>query len=164
MRLAWLCRALDASRRRGGEAARSRPAVQLRRASSHYRSKLYDELEALHPAAFDNSDDDACRRGTALVRRFLKTRLTKDGVKLNSDGFEMLWHDFNFSGHFYERAESYKRLQQSGVERGVRPVGAMRSCLSLLGRACGGWRRGEGSPPVTGPAGLDSGRKVDGVS
>ncbi len=76
--------------------------------SNFYRSKLYDELEALHPEAFDNSDEKACRRGTALVRRFLKTRLTKDGLRLNSDGFEMLWHDFNFSHHFYERAEKWR--------------------------------------------------------
>jgi hypothetical protein len=80
----------------------SRDLIEL---SSRYRSKLYDELEALHPEAFDNSDADACRRGTTLVRRFLKARLTKDGIRLNSDGFEMLWHDFNFSRHFYERID-----------------------------------------------------------
>jgi hypothetical protein len=76
--------------------------------SNYYRSKLYDELEVLHPEAFDNSDDEACRRGTTLVRRFLKTRLTKDGIRLNSDGFEMLWHDFNFSHHFYERTDKWR--------------------------------------------------------
>src|ERR1051325_2228472 len=46
--------------------------------SDFYRSKLYDELEAKHPEAFDNSTDEACLRGTEVMCRFLKQRLTKD--------------------------------------------------------------------------------------
>jgi hypothetical protein len=84
-------------------------ARDLIRLSSFYRSKLYDELEARHPEAFDNSDVEACRRGSDLMRRFLKKCLTKDGIKLNRDGFEMLCHDFYCSHHFYERADKWKR-------------------------------------------------------
>jgi protein-arginine kinase activator protein McsA len=39
-------------------------ARDLIRLSEFYRSKLYDELEVRHPEAFDNSDDEACRRST----------------------------------------------------------------------------------------------------
>jgi len=84
----------------------SRDLIKL---SNFYRSKLYDELEARHPEAFDNTDAEACRRGSDLMRRFLKKRLTKDGIKLNGDGFEMLCHDFFGSHHFYERADKWKR-------------------------------------------------------
>ena len=71
--------------------------------SDFYRSKLYDELEAKHPEAFDNSTDEACLRGSEVMRSFLKKRLTKDNVKLNTDGFEMLCHDLFCSRHFYDR-------------------------------------------------------------
>jgi len=84
-------------------------ARDLIKLSSLYRAKLYDELEARHPEAFDNSDTEACRRGSDLMRRFLKKRLEKDGIKLNRDGFEMLCHDFFCSHHFYERADKWKR-------------------------------------------------------
>ena len=83
-------------------------ARDLIRLSEFYRSKLYDELEAKHPEAFDNSDDEACLRGTEVMCRFLKERLTKDNIKLNKDGFEMLCQDFFGSRHFYERAEKHK--------------------------------------------------------
>ena len=80
----------------------------LIRLSDYYRFKLYDELEAKHPEAFDNSNNEACLRGTEVMCRFLKKRLTKDNIKLNRDGFEMLCHDFFGSRHFYERAEKHK--------------------------------------------------------
>ena len=83
-------------------------ARDLIRLSEFYRSKLYDELEAKHPEAFDNSDDEACRRGTDVMCQFLKQRLTEDNIKLNKDGFEMLCHDFFGSRHFYERAEKLR--------------------------------------------------------
>jgi protein-arginine kinase activator protein McsA len=89
-------------------------ARDLIKLSNFYRSKLYDELEARHPEAFDNSDTEACRRGSELMRRFLKKRLTKDGIKLNKDGFEMLCHDFFCSHHFYERADKWKRRTSAG--------------------------------------------------
>ena len=89
----------------------SRDLIKL---SNFYRSRLYDELEARHPEAFDNSDTEACRRGSELMRRFLKKRLTKDGIKLNTDGFEMLCHDFFCSHHFYERADKWKRRTSAG--------------------------------------------------
>jgi hypothetical protein len=76
--------------------------------SDHDRSKLYDELEALHPEAFDNSTSEACAQASELMRRFLKKRLKKDNVTLNSDGFEMLCIDFFCSRHFYDRADSIK--------------------------------------------------------
>jgi protein-arginine kinase activator protein McsA len=80
----------------------SRDLVRL---SDFYRSKLYDELEVEHPEAFDNSDDKACLRGSDVMRRFLKNRLTKDNIKLNRDGFEMLCLDFFGSHHFYDRID-----------------------------------------------------------
>ena len=81
-------------------------ARDLIKLSNFYRSKLYDELEARHPEAFDDSDAETCRRGSDLMRHFLKKRLAKDGIKLNRDGFEMLCHDFFCSHHFYERADN----------------------------------------------------------
>jgi len=71
--------------------------------SDFYRSKLYDQLEARHPEAFDNSNDEACLRGSEVMRRFLKEHLTKDNIRLNRDGFEMLCHDFFCSHQFYDR-------------------------------------------------------------
>src|SRR5258705_8236697 len=62
--------------------------------SDLYRSKLYDLLEVAHPEAFDNSDEYACRRGSELMRNFLREHLAKDKVELNEDGFEMLCGDF----------------------------------------------------------------------
>ena len=84
-------------------------ARDLIKLSNFYRSKLYDELEARHPEAFDNSDREACLHGSDLMRRYLKKRLTKDGIKLNRDGFEMLCLDFFGSHHFYERADKLKK-------------------------------------------------------
>ena len=84
-------------------------ARDLIKLSSFYRSKLYDELESRHPEAFDNSDAETCRRGSDLMRSFLKKRLAKEGIKLNRDGFEMLCHDFFCSHHLYERADKWKR-------------------------------------------------------
>lgn len=77
--------------------------------SDWYRSKLYDLLEVEHPEAFDYSDTAACVRGSELMRLFLREQLTTAGIKLNNDGFEMLWNDFNCSHHFYKRADEYKR-------------------------------------------------------
>jgi hypothetical protein len=77
--------------------------------SDSYRSKLYDLLETAHPEAFDNSDTDTCRRGSELMRTFLREHLTKDGIELNQDGFDMLCQDFFGSHHFYTRADEYKQ-------------------------------------------------------
>ena len=83
----------------------SRDLIKL---SDFYRSKLYDKLEAQHPEAFDNSDEEACRRGSEIMRRFLKQHLAKDHVKLSGDGFEMLCHDFFCSHHFYDRIDKLR--------------------------------------------------------
>src|SRR5215472_9699288 len=40
--------------------------------SDEYRSRLYNLLEAVHPEAFDNSTTEACRRGSELMRKFLR--------------------------------------------------------------------------------------------
>ncbi len=77
--------------------------------SDSYREGLYDLLEASHPEAFDNSTTEACRRTSELMRRFLREHLTKDGVELNEDGFEMLCTEFFGSHHYYTRADEYKR-------------------------------------------------------
>ncbi len=83
----------------------ARNLIQL---SNFYRAKLYDELELKHPEAFDNSDDEACIRGTEVMCRFLKERLTEDNIELNEDGFHMLCQDFFGSHLFYERADKLK--------------------------------------------------------
>jgi len=83
----------------------SRNLIQL---SNFYRAKLYDELEIEHPEVFDNSDDEACLRGSEVMCRFLKERLAKDHIELNEDGFDMLCHDFFGSHLFYERADKLK--------------------------------------------------------
>jgi hypothetical protein len=77
--------------------------------SDWYRSNLYDLLEAAHPEAFDNSDTEACPRGSELMRNFLREHLTKDKIELNEDAFEMLCGDFYCSHHFYTRANKPKR-------------------------------------------------------
>ena len=77
--------------------------------SDSYRSKLYDLLEIAHPEAFDNSDTEACRRGSELMRNFLREHLTKDKIELNEEAFDMLCGDFFGSHHFYSRADEYKR-------------------------------------------------------
>src|SRR5689334_8117903 len=71
--------------------------------SDWYRSKLYDLLEVEHPKAFDNSDTEACCRGSELMRSFLREHLTKANIELNDDAFEMLCADFFGSHHFYTR-------------------------------------------------------------
>lgn len=88
-------------------------ARDLIRLSNFYRSKLYDELEARHPEAFDNSDNEACRRGSEVMRRFLKEHLAKDNIKLNRDGFEMLCHDFFGSHHFYDRIDKRRKRSKA---------------------------------------------------
>jgi protein-arginine kinase activator protein McsA len=76
--------------------------------SDSYRSRLYDLLEATHPEAFDNSDTEACRRGSELMRDFLHEQLKKEKIELNEDGFGMLFGDFIGSHHFYRRMDEYK--------------------------------------------------------
>jgi hypothetical protein len=77
--------------------------------SEWYRSKLYDLLETTHPEAFDNSDTEACRRGSELMRNFLRKHLTNNKIEMNEDAFEMLCKDFFCSHHFYSRVDEYKR-------------------------------------------------------
>src|SRR5262245_37815876 len=77
--------------------------------SDSYRAKLYDLLEAAHPEAFDDSTVETCRRGSELMRRFLREHLTKDKIELNDDAFGMLCGDFFGSHHFYTRIDEYKR-------------------------------------------------------
>jgi len=82
----------------------------LIRLSDEYRKKLYDILAAQHPEAFDNnSDTKACERGSEIMRFFLREHLAKDGIELNSGGFEMLLCYFFGSHHFYRRSDEYKR-------------------------------------------------------
>ncbi len=77
--------------------------------SDSYRSKLYDLLEKAQPQAFDNTTTEACRRGSELMRRFLREHLTKDKIELNEDAFDMLCGDFFGSHHFYTRIDEYNR-------------------------------------------------------
>ena len=85
------------------------PARHLICLSDSYRAKIYDLLETAHPEAFDNSTTELCRRGSELMRRFLRGNLTKDKIELNDDGFEMLCQDFFGSHYFYSRSDEYKR-------------------------------------------------------
>jgi hypothetical protein len=80
-------------------------ARDLVRLSDYYRNKLYDELESQSPEVFDNSTTEACIRGSGLMRRFLRKRLSEDNIKLNKDGFEMLCRDLFCSHHFYDRGQ-----------------------------------------------------------
>ena len=77
--------------------------------SDWYRSKLYDLLESTQPEAFDNSTTEACRRGSELMRNFLREHLMKAKLELNEDAFEMLAGDFFGSHHFYTRSDEYNR-------------------------------------------------------
>ena len=77
--------------------------------SDSYRSTLYDLLEATHPEAFDNQDVEACRRGSRVMREFLREHLKKDNIEVNEDAFGMLCGDFVGSHHFYSRVGEYKR-------------------------------------------------------
>src|SRR5258706_10930781 len=77
--------------------------------SDSYRSKLYEGLEAVHPEAFDNTDDEACRRGGELMQSFLREHLKKDKIEVNEDAFDMLCRDFFCSHHFYSRVDEHKR-------------------------------------------------------
>jgi hypothetical protein len=74
-----------------------------------YRSKLYDLLEDSHPAAFDNHDSEACRRGSELMTKFLREHLRKDCVEVSGDAFDMLCQDFFGSHHFYTRLDEFNR-------------------------------------------------------
>ena len=77
--------------------------------SDWYRSKLYDLLEVEHPEAFDNSDIEACRRASQLMRGFLRKHLTKARIELDEDAFDMLCADFFGSHHFYTRVEEHNK-------------------------------------------------------
>jgi hypothetical protein len=77
--------------------------------SDSYRARLYDLLETVHPEAFDNSTTEACRRGSELMRKFLREQLTKDKIELNEDAFGMLCGDFFGSHYFYARVDEYNK-------------------------------------------------------
>jgi hypothetical protein len=46
--------------------------------SDEYRSKLFGLPETAHPEAFDNHDTGACRRGSKVMREFLREHLKKE--------------------------------------------------------------------------------------
>src|SRR5579859_9900 len=62
--------------------------------SDAYRNRLYDLLEETHPEVFDNKDAETCRRGSQLMREFLRKNFEKDKLEITGDAFEMLCHDF----------------------------------------------------------------------
>jgi protein-arginine kinase activator protein McsA len=80
--------------------------------SDWYRSKLYDLLEATHPEAFDNHDRDACIRGSAVMRKFLRKQLRKENLKISGDAFEMLCKDFFTSHYYYTRIDEFNRRKR----------------------------------------------------
>lgn len=80
--------------------------------SDSYRSRLYDLLEATHPAAFDNHDSEACRCGSELMTSFLREQLKKDGIEVSGDAFDMLCLDFFGSHHFYTRSDEFNRKKR----------------------------------------------------
>ena len=77
--------------------------------SDSYKSRLYDSLENAHPEAFDNHDTEACRRGSELMRSFLREHLKQDSVEVSGDAFDMLCQDFFGSHHFYTRLDEFNR-------------------------------------------------------
>ena len=50
------------------------------------------------------------------MRRFLKKRLTKDNIKLNADGFDILCHDFFGSRNFYDRIDERKTKKSTSKD------------------------------------------------
>jgi hypothetical protein len=80
--------------------------------SDSYRFKLYDLLERAHPEAFDNHDDEACRRSSEVMNHFLREQLKKDGLEITGDAFDMLCCDFWGSHHFYTRVDEFNRTKQ----------------------------------------------------
>ena len=77
--------------------------------SDSYRSKLYDLLEAAHPEAFDNHDTESARKGSELMREFLREHLKNDNIEVVGDAFDMLACDFFGTHHYYSRQNEVKR-------------------------------------------------------
>ncbi len=77
--------------------------------SDTYRTKLYELLEKTHPEAFDNHDTEACRRGSRVMRDFLREQFKKENIGVNEDAFDMLCQDFFSSREFYARTDEYRR-------------------------------------------------------
>lgn len=88
------------------------PARNLICLSDAYRSKLYDLLEVAHPEAFDNHDAESCRKGSELMRDFLREQLKRDNMKVTGDAFEMLALDFFGSHHYYTRQDEFNRRKR----------------------------------------------------
>ena len=80
--------------------------------SDWYRQRLYDQLESLHPEAFDNSDDEACRKGSEVMIRFLTEQLAREKLEIKGDAFEMLLVDFFGSHHFYTRLDEVNKRKR----------------------------------------------------
>ena len=81
--------------------------------SDSYRTRLYDLLERIHPEAFDTRTEEACEKGSDLMRAFLRDQFSKEKVEMNEDAFDMLCADFYCSHHFYSRADEYNRKKGS---------------------------------------------------
>jgi len=78
--------------------------------SDSYRSRLYDQLEAAHPEAFnDDEDPESMARAANAMNTFLREQLKKERVEVSEEVFKMLYCDFIESHHFYTRRDDYKR-------------------------------------------------------
>ena len=76
--------------------------------SDEYRITLLDLLEKAHAEAFDNHDSEACRRGSKLMREFLREQFKKENIGVNEDAFDMLCQSF-WSREFYARADKFRK-------------------------------------------------------
>jgi hypothetical protein len=76
--------------------------------SAAYRSRLYDLLEAAHPEAFYDGDDETLNLQAAeTMTLFLRKQLSKERIEVNDGVFEMLVCDFIGSYDFYTRRDAF---------------------------------------------------------
>ena len=78
--------------------------------SEGYRSRLYDLLEAAHPEAFYDGNDEALSMCAAeAMTLFLRDQLQRERIEVNEQVFEMLLCDFIGSHHFYSRRDAFNK-------------------------------------------------------
>ena len=78
--------------------------------SDSFRSRLYDLLEADHPKAFyDGEDDLQLMSASEVMNTLLRRQLKKEKIEVNQEVFMMLFLDFIGSRDFYTRREEHKK-------------------------------------------------------
>jgi hypothetical protein len=100
----------------GDHYMRSHPTLSSMRSlvclSEGYRSRLYDLLEAAHPEAFyDGNEDKPSIRAAEVMAQFLRKELKKEGIEVNEQVFEMLLCDFIGCHDFYARRDAFNQTK-----------------------------------------------------